>query len=139
MDYSIIKARHHAIRSGTTTIEHAVFSWVAPTEGDMRRYASKPGASTATMGRDAVVEAMTGWTGLLVCDLIPEYEDISEPLAFSRDACGALMDVRVDWLDQLIVDIFRKYSERKEAIATEKKKQETGSNGTPAKPNKADF
>lgn len=137
MDYSVIKARHQAVRAGSTTVEHAVFQWVAPTEGDMRRYASKPGASTATMGRDAVVESISGWSGVLVCDLIPEYESESEPLSFSRDAVAALMDVHVDWLDRLTVDVFRKYDDRKEAISTEKKKRETGSTGIVGESNKA--
>lgn len=137
MDYSVIKARHQAVRAGSTSIDRVSFEWIAPTEGDMRRYASKGGASAASMGRDVVVEAITGWTGVLVCDLIPEYENDAEPLTFSRDASGPLMDVRVDWLDRITVEIFQKHQARKEAMEEERKKRSLGSNGIEGEPTKA--
>lgn len=81
------------------------------------------------MGRDTVLAAVTGWSGVLVCDLIAEFENPEETLDFSRDALSAVMDSQTEWLDRLIVDILAKQGQRKEATETERKKREPASIG----------
>lgn len=90
----------------------------------MRRFASKPEATASSMGRDTVLAALTGWSGVKACDLVAEFENAEELLDFSREAASALMDVQTDWLDQLTVAILAKQSARKEAMEAERKKHE---------------
>jgi hypothetical protein len=124
MDYASLKTRFDAVRAGNTTCAHATFRWVAPTDGDMRRFASKQDATASSMGRDTVLAALTGWSGVRACDLVAEFENTEEQLDFSREAAAALLDVQTDWLDLLTVDILAKQSARKAAMEEEKKRHE---------------
>jgi len=84
------------------------------------------------VGRESVVRGLTGWENVKVIDLLPEYENAEERLEFTRECAAALLDVRLDWLDVLIIDVLKKYDERKEVIAQEVKKRASVSNGKSA-------
>jgi hypothetical protein len=132
MRFGDLKERFAAVRSGKTDVADGIsFSWVAPAEGDLRRYASKLGVNRASWGREMIVEAVVGWSGVKVHHLIPEERDVGdEPLDFAPEAVGPLLDQQVDWFDRLTLDVLAKYNERKALLESERKKRESASNGS---------
>lgn len=125
MDFAALLAQSAARREFDVPFRGAVFRLRMQTPFEHRRIAySNVGPDGrfdfAQVERQTVLTAVIGWTGVTAADIFGP-EAGSEPVEFSQEALGALLDLRLDVLDALAAPLQERLRATKAAVDAEKK------------------
>lgn len=118
MDLAAIRASLEAARTASVTLPEGSFTLRLPTAHALRlsmeRHRGEDGQILFGAASRAVLDqALTGWEGVSAAEVGPELAD--EPLAYSLEARGILLDHRQDVADALFRELSARISAREQA------------------------
>lgn len=101
---------------GAREFEHQLagvtFRLRAPTKFERARLVTVAQGDEVRAMRNVVEASIIGWADITVAHAMPEHKRGAEPLAYSRDALGLLLDEQVGWLGDLFAAVMARYVER---------------------------
>lgn len=126
MDIQTIKRRSMAARESTLLVNGRSFTLRLPTTFELTLLAQRaslskdePAASFVLLRR-ALEQAVVGWDGVRVADLLPDSDDAT-PLAFDAEAVPLLLDAQPDVADALTAELASKIAARAARMDTAEK------------------
>jgi hypothetical protein len=125
VDLADLRLRAQRARRFSHTVDGRTFELCYPSKFEAERIWSRHERDTAAALYDLVVASVTGWTGVLVGDAVPEHKRAAEPLPYSAEAVSLLLDERTDWIKALGVEIVAQMRTRHDAIEADRKNSRT--------------
>lgn len=125
IDLADLRLRAQRARRFEHTVDGRAFELVYPSKFEAERIWARHERDTASALRDLVAASITGWTGVLVGDAVPEHKRAAEPLPYSAEAVALLLDERTDWIKALGMEIVAAMKTRHDAIEADRKNSQT--------------
>lgn len=128
MDLHELQSRAQRAREFTKTVDGRTFTLRIPTRDESLVAARRLGGSLGDnlaglllLQRALLKDAIVGWQGLVIGDVLKSAPEAAEPLPFEAGAVPLVLDANPEWADQLSRELAERAAARNQRIEAEAK------------------